>query len=87
MLNDIEKLQTILEKINKDEHNIDIVGLENTFNEIVEKIKPSINSSINKDKLIEDKILLLNSLINEISKKQEKKSNLIKEFKDFLEKK
>ena len=63
------------------------MGLENKFNEIVEKIKSSINSSMNKDKLIEDKILLLNSLINEISKKQEKKSNLIKEFKDFLEKK
>tara|TARA_B100001057_G_scaffold43999_1_gene39331 strand:- start:211 stop:474 length:264 start_codon:yes stop_codon:yes gene_type:complete len=87
MLNDIEKLQIILEKINKDEPNSDIVGLENKFNEIVEKIKSSINSSMNKDKLIEDKILLLNSLINEISKKQEKKSNLIKEFKDFLEKK
>lgn len=87
MLNDIEKLQIILEKINKDEPNSDIVGLENKFNEIVEKIKPSINNSLNKDKLIEDKILLLNSLINEISKKQEKKSNLIKEFKDFLEKK
>lgn len=87
MLNDIEKLQVILEKINKDEPNSDIVGLENKFNEIVEKIKSSINSSMNKDKLIEDKILLLNSLINEISKKQEKKSNLIKEFKDFLEKK
>ena len=87
MLNDIEKLQVILEKINKDEPNSDIVGLENKFNEIVEKIKSSINSSMNKDKLIEDKILLLNSLINEISKKQENKSNLIKEFKDFLEKK
>ena len=87
MLNHIEKLQIILEKINKDEPNSDIVGLENKFNEIVEKIKSSINSSMNKDKLIEDKILLLNSLINEISKKQEKKSNLIKEFKDFLEKK
>ena len=87
MLNDIEKLQIILEKINKDEANSDIVELENKFNEIVEKIKSSINSSMNKDKLIEDKILLLNSLINEISKKQENKSNLIKEFKDFLEKK